>query len=246
MSNPQAVLCVQQICYRAWAPEYDDWWFRCGRYDQGLDHTRTWNAEITAIENALSGLLPVEGALEFACGTGTWTRHLDPGAGLVTAADTSPEAIAINRQRVASDRVTYIETDIFQWQPTTTYDLVFFGFWYSHIPTEDLNNFWQMAICSLKPGGVVFFIDSMPDPNGNSLSQPVRGGDCRVVEDGEIVEREHNDGRNFRIVKNYFDPGRLLGDMHRRGWQGQIRSAGEFFSTAHTASLNRRRKDRKS
>ena len=229
MNNHQAVLRDQQNYYRARAPEYDDWWFRRGRYDRRPDHTRARNAEITAFEIALSGLLPVESALEFARGTGTWTRHLAPGADLATGADASPEVNAINRQRVASDSVIYIEADIFQWQPTTNYDLIFFGFWHSHIPTEDLNDFWQMVTYCLKPGGVVFFIDSMPDPYGTNLSQPVWGGECPVVEDGEIVERKLEDGRKFRIVKNYFEPDQMMNDMRRRGWQGQIRSTGGFF-----------------
>ena len=45
----------------------------------------------------------------------------------------------------------------------------------------------------------------MPAPNKSNHSQPNWGGEQRLGDGQEIVERTLADGRKFRIVKNYFD-----------------------------------------
>jgi 2-polyprenyl-3-methyl-5-hydroxy-6-metoxy-1,4-benzoquinol methylase len=60
----------------------------------------------------------------------------------VVAIDASPEVIAINRQRVQSDRVDYVVADVFAWQRHAQFDAVFFGFWLSHVPLEQFERFW--------------------------------------------------------------------------------------------------------
>lgn len=229
MADPETILAEQKDYYRARAPEYDDWWFRRGRYDGGAEHTQAWNAEITIVEAALAELLPVTSALELAAGTGNWTRHLAAGAGRVTAVDASAEVIQINRDRLGTDNVDYIEADLFGWRPSGTFDLVFFGFWLSHIQTAALDEFWAMVAGCLKPGGSVFFIDNAPAPNKSNLGQPQWGGERRLAEGEELVERTLADGRNFRIVKNYFEPDSLTAEMTRREWQSQIRFSGKYF-----------------
>ena len=234
MADQRTILGEQQKYYRARAPEYDDWWFRRGRYDGGPDHTAAWNTEVAFVEAALGKLLPVENALELACGTGLWTRHLATGAARLTAVDAVPEVIAINRQQVTAGNVEYIQADLFQWRPAERYDLVFFGFWLSHIPGAALEEFWDMVAGCLNPGGRVFFVDNMPAPGGTklgkpNLSQPNWGGERRLGEGEEIVERTLADGRNFRIVKNYFEPDALMAQLAMRGWRGRVRSSGDFF-----------------
>jgi demethylmenaquinone methyltransferase/2-methoxy-6-polyprenyl-1,4-benzoquinol methylase len=51
--------------------------------------------------------------LELVCGTGLWTRRLAESHHHVMAIDASPDAIAINRDRVRSNRVTYHVADLF-------------------------------------------------------------------------------------------------------------------------------------
>ena len=229
MADPETILAEQKEYYRARAPEYDDWWFRRGRYDGGADHTKAWNTEIAIVENALAEILPVETALELACGTGNWTRHLAAGVGRVTAVDTSPEVIAINRKHVAAGNVEYLEADLFQWQPTESYDVVFFGFWLSHIPSATFDEFWDKVAGCLTPGGRVFFVDSDWKKNAGLLGQPVVGSERRITEGEEMVQRTLADGRNFHIVKNYFEPEALMETLAAWGWRGWIKSSDNFF-----------------
>jgi SAM-dependent methyltransferase len=90
------ILQEQVQYYRDRAPEYDQWFFRQGRYDRGEAHRQQWLAEAAVAEAALRAAQPVGDILEMACGTGLWTRHLAPLATHLTAVDTSPEMIAIN------------------------------------------------------------------------------------------------------------------------------------------------------
>ena len=67
--------------------------------------------------------------------------------------------LAINERRVASPRVTYVNADIFAWQPDRAYDTVFFGTWLSHVPPAAFDGFWALVRTCLVPNGRVAFVD---------------------------------------------------------------------------------------
>jgi ubiquinone/menaquinone biosynthesis C-methylase UbiE len=105
--------------YRARAGEYDEWWFRHGRYDRGAEFNARWHAEVETVERAVDAWLArrrPDNVLELACGTGLFTRRIAPHAARVTCVDASPEVLAINRSRVAAANVEYVEADIFEWR----------------------------------------------------------------------------------------------------------------------------------
>ena len=107
-------LLSQQVqYYRERAPEYDEWFLRKGRYDQGPQHRAEWFREVASIEAALRDAALQGDVLELACGTGLWTRHLAGCHSRIVAVDASPEAVAINRGRVGSDSVNYVVADVF-------------------------------------------------------------------------------------------------------------------------------------
>ena len=122
-------LLAEQIeYYRARANEYDDWFFRRGRFDRGDEATARWFDEVRLVEAALEGFAPSGRVLELACGTGLWTQRLARYADELTAVDSSPEVLEIAAQRAGSDAVTFVEDDIFTFEPTGRYDVVFFSF----------------------------------------------------------------------------------------------------------------------
>jgi demethylmenaquinone methyltransferase/2-methoxy-6-polyprenyl-1,4-benzoquinol methylase len=215
-------LLDEQIAYyRARAHEYDEWFFRTGRYDRGEEFRREWNAEIETVEAALRELRPFGRVLELACGTGLWTRRLVESAESVTAVDASGEVIALNRRRVGSDAVRYLQADLFEWRPSERYDFVFFGFWLSHVPPPHFEAFWSLVRAALAPGGTVFFVDNKR--NFTSLDHQ------QFVGEDYVVERELNDRRRFRVVKVFHDPESLEAKLGELGWQADVRAAGEFF-----------------
>src|SRR5213592_1059230 len=94
------LLREQTEYYQARAAEYDEWFLRKGRYDLGPEHRTQWFGEVAVVEAALHDALRSGEVLELACGTGLWTRHLVGQHSRVVAIDASPEAIAINRERL--------------------------------------------------------------------------------------------------------------------------------------------------
>ena len=60
------ILGDQIAYYRARAGEYDEWWFRTGRYDRGPEFNAHWHAETAAVESTLEQWLERAAAGEHA------------------------------------------------------------------------------------------------------------------------------------------------------------------------------------
>ena len=188
------LLAEQRRYYAARAPEYDDWWYRRGRYALDPETQAGWEADIAEVEHALAEVARGD-VLELAAGTGIWTRALVRMADRVVALDANPETLALN-----TPEAEHVVADVFEWQPMEQFDLCFFGFWLSHVPDERLEEFWALVRKALRPGGRVFLIDNgAGDPAHASLS---RTG---------VERRRLADGREFDIVKRYRGPEELPG-----------------------------------
>ena len=219
MSNDN-VLREQVDYYRARAGEYDEWWFRHGRYDRGADFNAQWHVETAAVDAAVAAWLAREKpgrVLELACGTGLFTRHLAPHVAHVTAIDASSEVIAINRRRVDAGNVSYVQADLFQWQTAERYDAVFFSFWLSHVPAERFGGLLDDdQAAALAPGGTAFVIDSAFDRTSTAKDHVL------PARETGIVTRKLNDGRAFHIVKLFYEPKGLAARLDHLGWSSNL------------------------
>jgi SAM-dependent methyltransferase len=219
-------LTQQLDYYRARAGEYDDWWFRRGRYDHGPEANAIWFAEIAALEAALARFDPRGDVLELACGTGLWTRHLVARADHVTAVDGAPEVLELNRRRTEAlgASVSYVEADLFGWEPPRhAFDACVFGFWLSHVPEERFAPFWSMVSTALRPGGRVLLIDSQRAPRSKARDHTM------PAQEATLEQRRLDDGREFEVVKRYYEPAALAGQLAELGWRCELHSTGEFF-----------------
>jgi len=137
------ILDEQIEYYRQRAGEYDEWWLRQGRYHLEPADRQRWFADVAEVETALDAFAPAGEVLEYAAGTGLWTRHLTRHATRITAVDASAETLELNRRRLLDNAAVHYEcADIFAWTPPpATFDVVFFGYWLSHIPDERLTQF---------------------------------------------------------------------------------------------------------
>jgi len=222
MSDSVAATLVQQIeYYRARAAEYDEWWFRRGRYDRGADLNALWFADAAEVERAVDSLGLRGRILELAGGTGIWSQKLLRYADELTIVDASAEVLAINEARLHSQRVRYIQADVFDWRPSERFDAVFFGFWLSHVPESRFEAFWDLIRASLAPQGRVFFIDSQREPTSTASDQP--------LSDTNLTVRRLNDGRTFEIYKIFYDPSELEGRLARLGWNATVRTTSRYF-----------------
>ena len=227
MANPdlEALLRQQIAYYRARAGEYDEWFLRQGRYDRGPELNARWFAEVAEVRRVLAEFVPTGRVLELACGTGLWTQTLAQTAERVTAVDSSPEALALNRARLRDPRVEYVAADLFAWQPSTVYDTVFFSFWLSHIPPARFDAFWELVRSCLAPGGRVFFLDSRRDPTSTARDHHLPDADAADV----TLTRRLNDGREFSIVKVFYQPAALEGALKGGGWEVRVRATESYF-----------------
>ncbi|HST55196.1 MAG TPA: methyltransferase domain-containing protein [Solirubrobacteraceae bacterium] len=262
MSDIEQLLEGQAHYYRERAGEYDDWWFRRGRYDHGEEANARWAADAAEVASALERFKPSGTVLELACGTGLWTERLAAHADSVTAVDAASEMIEINRARMAevaaeSARaddpgasgapaddpgahgapgdgtststsvriapVTYVEADLFAWEPRETYDVCFFSFWLSHVPEERFAAFWEQVKRALAPGGRVFFIDSTRHDLASAVDHKLPG------EAEDTMLRRLADGREFQIVKRFYEPARLQQRLADIGWTASVDVTSEFF-----------------
>ncbi|MEO7003735.1 MAG: class I SAM-dependent methyltransferase [Ktedonobacterales bacterium] len=234
-------LLAQQIAYyRARAGEYDEWFLRQGRYDHGAQENARWFTEVAEVEQALAAFCqqhPGTSALELAGGTGLWTEHLlrtTPSLAHLTVVDSAPETLAINRERIArlaqvgddtAQRVEYIEGDLFAWRPAPSekYDLVFFGFWLSHVPPERFDAFWALVRDCLAPDGRVFFVDSRYAAQSTARNHQLEGAGATTL------TRRLNDGKTYRIVKVFYTPDELTERLSALGWRIAVHATPTYF-----------------
>ncbi len=219
------VLQDQIAYYRARAGEYDEWFYRVGRYDWGVERNAQWFAEVETLIQALRSLDKVESALELAAGTGNFTKELATIADHVTALDASQEVIAINGAKVNSVNVEYQVADLFNWQPEAEYDLVFMSFWMSHVPPEQLDPFLETVRRATKKGGQVVMIDSLRDTTRTSSAANHADYDPESI----YHTRKLNDGQEYTIVKVFYEAEALTVKLAEHGFTAQFQTTGDYF-----------------
>jgi SAM-dependent methyltransferase len=202
-----AKLLDEQVAYyRAVAAEYEDHALPFPGGDE--------------LSEALDAFRPISSVLELACGPGTWTTQLLRHAADVTAVDASPEMLGIASARVGKQRVDFVLADLFRWQPDRRYDVVFFGFWLSHVPFERFASFWSLVADCLKPDGRVFFVDDWY----RTAEELIEG------EHSSVIQRRLTDGTAYRIVKVPHRPADLERRLERIGWRIKVHpTPGPFF-----------------
>ena len=202
----EQLLDEQAAYYRAVATEYED-------------HALPF-AGVAELSAALEAFRPAGSVLELACGPGIWTGELLRYATDVTAVDASPEMLGIAAARIDSERVRFVQANIFDWEPDRRYDVVFFGFWLSHVPLERFGSFWEFVADCLKPGGRVFFVD-----DGYRTPDELIEGEA-----SSTILRRLNDGTTHRAVKVPHEPSQLEERLANMGWRVKVTpTSGPFY-----------------
>jgi demethylmenaquinone methyltransferase/2-methoxy-6-polyprenyl-1,4-benzoquinol methylase len=215
------LLGEQKRYYAERAEEYDDWWYRRGRYELVPDALARWQADIAEAEAALETLAPLGCVLELAAGTGIWTRKLVQLAARVVAVDANEETLALN-----TTEADLVRADVFEWEPPEQFDLVSFSFWLSHVPEERFDEFWSLVRSALAPGGRVFLVDSGAGDTAHTGTDQADWEETRSL----------SDGRTFRIVKRRWGPVELAEAVARLGFELELHDTanGHFLYGAGT------------
>lgn len=194
----------QKRYYAARAPEYDDWWWRRGRYALGPKREARWFADVAEADERLTAFGPRGAVLELAAGTGIWTRKLVAAADRVVALDASAETLALN-----TPEAELVQADVFAWRPQERFDLCFFSFWLSHVPEERFDELWALVRSALKPEGRVFLVDSGAGDAAHTGTDQAGFEETRTLADR----------RAFRIVKRRWQPDELAERVRALGFE---------------------------
>ena len=208
--------------YEARAPEYDDWYLRRGRYERGAIHDAAWNAELDAAGRWLDGLSWHGQIVELAAGTGWWSPLL-ASRGELSLYDASTAALDRARDRlVAHGLRAHLHVRDAWAEPDREVDGLFMGFWLSHVPRDRLAEFLALCRRWLKPGGRIAFIDSLDDPASRAVDHPLPAGDRAT--------RKLDDGREFTIVKVFYEPDELRAALSDADFEAaEVTTTGRFF-----------------
>jgi demethylmenaquinone methyltransferase/2-methoxy-6-polyprenyl-1,4-benzoquinol methylase len=209
--------------YAARAGEYDDWFLRQGRYSRGVIADAAWAADMDAATLWLDAQ-PLSGEIvELAAGTGWWSPLLAQKATTLWLYDINDEPLELARQRlVAHGLAAHIHVRDAWAEPDRKVHALFCGFWLSHVPRARLGDFLALCRRWLKPGGTFAFIDSRRDPESSAIDHPPPENDLSV--------RKLDDGRQFTIVKVYWQPAELEAALLAAGFRDpKVTFTSRFF-----------------
>jgi SAM-dependent methyltransferase len=149
--------------------------------------------------------------LEIAAGTGYWTQVIATSAASVTATDLNPETLAVAAARDYEPApVTLATADAYRLdQVPGDFDLVFCGFWWSHVRRAEIPRFLAGVCGRVAPGTTLLALDNRYVPGS---SHPI----TRVSQDGDSYQdRRLADGRRYEVLKNFPDRAQLAADLER-------------------------------
>jgi demethylmenaquinone methyltransferase/2-methoxy-6-polyprenyl-1,4-benzoquinol methylase len=130
--------------------------------------------------------------------------------------------LARNRAWIGDDRVRYVEVDLFEWEQDERFDLIFAGFFLSHIPPDRWSAFWGKVRGWLAPVGTIAFVDDRWGPDRPRSSDRVEGGP-------EYAHVRRLDDDAYTIVKRFFRPHELEAQFGEAGLEAEVASTGDHF-----------------
>ncbi len=169
-------------------------------------------ADLARLRRLLPPLVAGKRVLEIAAGTGYWTQVLSATAAAITATDLNAETIAIATERKYGPAPVSMKTaDAYRLDTVAgDFDLVFCGFWWSHIRRTDVARFLAGVRERTGPGTDLILLDNRYVPGSN---HPL----TRTGPDGDTYQlRQLADGRSYEVLKNFPDRPQLEADLAGR------------------------------
>jgi protein-L-isoaspartate O-methyltransferase len=173
--------------------------------------------ELAWLRTELPGLVRGRNVLEVAAGTGYWTQVLAPAARTVTATDLNDGPLRIARQRdYGQAEVAFTLADAFDLNEVGgDFDAVFAGFFWSHVPLDQLPRFSQGLHERIGSGGSAIILDNRYVEGSSS---PV----TRTDDGGNTYQRRRlDDGREFDVLKNFPDEETFIATV--QPWANDVR-----------------------
>jgi demethylmenaquinone methyltransferase/2-methoxy-6-polyprenyl-1,4-benzoquinol methylase len=212
------------------AAAHDDWYLRRGPYAHGPVHDLAWQMELDAATTWLDGL-PLHGEIvELAASTGWWSALLAT-KGDLHAYDASEAALDRARNRLLAHRLrAHLHVRDAWAAPDRRVDAVFAGFWLGRVPRDRLAAFLELARAWLRPGGVVAFIDALPDPASGPVGRLRAPGP-------DLAGARPGDGHELVVPQVHHAPDDLAASLAEAGFaEVAVRTTGRFFVLASASA----------
>src|SRR4051812_6388873 len=153
--------------------------------------------DIQKAGHVLKGIFRNKEVLEIACGTGFWTERIAAFAKHIHATDINQEVLDNAAQKTYVGTVILEVADIFNFQLQKKYESLFGGFIWSHIPRQNLKDFFATINSFVNKDGLVVLMDNNYVEGSN---HPVASAD----EFGNTYQiRQLSDGSSHRVLKNF-------------------------------------------
>ncbi len=180
--------------YSRRAPEYER-----------IYHKPERQEDLRTLEALFVRMLADRDLLELGCGTGYWTERLAPWTRSILAMDASEEMLELaRRKRYPEGRVRFQAGNAYRAEALPgAFSAVFAGFFWSHVPRQELASFLARLHARLGPGGRVVFTDNRFVEGSNA---PIAARDAHG---NTYQDRRLADGSVHRVLKNFPDEGEL-------------------------------------
>jgi len=174
--------------------------------------------DLRQLENLLPAYFANCRVLDVACGTGYWTQFLASTARNVVAVDISPETMGVAAQKSwPSGRVSFHVADAYALPDDLgSFDAVFAGFWWSHVPVRDRRRFLVSLDRRLSVRAKVLFLDNLFIEGSNT---PIADRD---TEGNTYQRRCLEDGSEYLVLKNFPSEAELCADVAAFGCNVQF------------------------
>jgi SAM-dependent methyltransferase len=181
---------------------------RAAEYDE-IYRKPERQADLARLKQLLPPLVAGKRVLEIAAGTGYWTEVLATTAAQIMATDVNAETISIAAQRDYGPAPVALRTaDAYQLDTVPgDFDLVFCGFWWSHVARADVARFLTGVRGRTRPGTPLVLVDNRYVSGSNT---PI----SRTGPDGDTYQRRRlADGREYEVLKNFPSREQLAADL---------------------------------
>lgn len=170
---------------------------RAAYYDVVYDQPER-RSDITALSKLLPQRFENRTVIEVACGTGYWSQHIAPATRRYVMTDGVQEPLDFAKLRPGVSPENCHLADAYALPAGLgKFDGAFAGLWFSHVPKERYEEFFESLHAVLAPGARVVLLDNS---TVQCLDYPIVETDAHG---NTFQSRPLRDGSEHRVLKNF-------------------------------------------